>query len=214
MSFLGYRPDPRSSHAARPRTAHSPHSNPAFDSRLLPPSSRGMAGALDSERSRSRRERTFIGSECCVCEEDLSCTLRGEKVLQLSCSHVSHEACFYEYIREFDAQHCPTCDATLALDTIRGGNVNFGRSVTGPRGRPAPNQTINPARRETIHPRALWPKRILPRGEPPQRCQHAHAVGPPGDAIRGTPWSASQPLARRERCLGTVCAYASDTSTR
>jgi len=125
-----YRPDPRSSHAARPRTAHSPHSNPAFDSRLLPPSSRGMAGALDSERSRSRRERTFIGSECCVCEEDLSCTLRGEKVLQLSCSHVSHEACFYEYIREFDAQYCPTCDATLALDTIRGGNVNFEKLST------------------------------------------------------------------------------------
>lgn len=78
---------------------------------------------LDIERSRTRRERTFIGSECAVCEEPLEHTLRGERILQLSCGHVSHEACFYEYIREFDSQHCPTCNATLGLDTSRGGNV-------------------------------------------------------------------------------------------
>lgn len=78
---------------------------------------------LDIERSRTRRERTFIGSECAVCEEPLEHTLRGERILQLSCGHVSHEACFYEYIREFDSQHCPTCDAALGLDTSRGGNV-------------------------------------------------------------------------------------------
>jgi hypothetical protein len=82
-----------------------------------------MAGVLDIERSRTRRERTFIGSECAVCEEPLEHTLRGERILQLSCGHVSHEACFYEYIREFDSQHCPTCNATLGLDTSRGGNV-------------------------------------------------------------------------------------------
>jgi len=82
-----------------------------------------MAGVLDIERSRTRRERTFIGSECAVCEEPLEHTLRGERILQLSCGHVSHEACFYEYIREFESQHCPTCNATLGLDTSRGGNV-------------------------------------------------------------------------------------------
>ncbi|EOA83440.1 hypothetical protein ACJQWK_00438 [Exserohilum turcicum] len=82
-----------------------------------------MAATMDIEKSRTRRERTFIGSECCVCEENLEYTLRGERILQLSCGHVSHEACFYEYIREFESQHCPTCDATLALDTSRGGNV-------------------------------------------------------------------------------------------
>ncbi|CAN9166253.1 unnamed protein product [Alternaria alternata] len=82
-----------------------------------------MAGVMDIERTRTRRERTFIGSECCVCEENLEYTLRGERILQLSCGHVSHEACFYEYIREFESQHCPTCDATLGLDTSRGGNV-------------------------------------------------------------------------------------------
>ena len=84
---------------------------------------RTMAGMMDHERPRTRRERTFIGSECAVCEEPLEHTLRGERVLQFSCGHVSHEACFYEYIKEFDSQYCPTCNAPLGLDTSRGGNV-------------------------------------------------------------------------------------------
>lgn len=82
-----------------------------------------MAGMLDAERSRTRRERTFIGTECAVCEEPLEHTLRGERVLQFSCAHVSHEACFYEFIKESDSQYCPTCNAPLGLDTNRGGNV-------------------------------------------------------------------------------------------
>jgi hypothetical protein len=86
-----------------------------------------MAGMLSdstvSERSRTRRERTFVGSECAVCEEPLEHTLRGERILQFSCGHVSHEACFYEYIKEFESQYCPTCNAPLGLDTSRGGNV-------------------------------------------------------------------------------------------
>lgn len=73
----------------------------------------------------SRRERTFIGSACAACEEPLEHTLRGERILQLSCGHVSHEACFYEYIKEFEAQNCPTCDAPLGLDTSRGGGIDF-----------------------------------------------------------------------------------------
>jgi hypothetical protein len=84
---------------------------------------RSMAGALDADRSRSRRERTFIGSECAVCEEPLEHTLQGERILQLSCAHVSHEACFYEFIKEPDSQYCPTCNAPLGLDSTRGGNV-------------------------------------------------------------------------------------------
>lgn len=86
-------------------------------------SGRPMAGMLEIERSRTRRERTFIGSECAVCEEPLEHTLRGERILQFSCGHVSHEACFYEYIKQFDSQICPTCNAPLGLDTSRGGNV-------------------------------------------------------------------------------------------
>lgn len=78
---------------------------------------------MEVDRNRNRRERTFVGSECAVCEEPLEHTLRGERVLQFSCAHVSHEACFYEYIREFEGQYCPTCDAPLGLDTSRGGNV-------------------------------------------------------------------------------------------
>ncbi len=82
-----------------------------------------MAGLIDVDRSRSRRERTFVGSECAVCEEPLEHTLRGERVLQFSCAHVAHEACFYEYLREIEGQFCPTCDAPLGLDSTRGGNV-------------------------------------------------------------------------------------------
>jgi len=58
-----------------------------------------------------------------VCEEPLEHTLQGERILQFSCTHVSHEACFYEFIREVDSQYCPTCNAPLHLDTSRGGNV-------------------------------------------------------------------------------------------
>ncbi|KAF9737581.1 hypothetical protein PMIN03_000246 [Paraphaeosphaeria minitans] len=123
----GYRPSSRSSHSKFDKTSHHAQafsrSNTTLDSQPPPRSGRGMAGVLDIERSRTRRERTFIGSECAVCEEPLEHTLRGERILQLSCGHVSHEACFYEYIREFDSQHCPTCNATLGLDTSRGGNV-------------------------------------------------------------------------------------------
>ena len=82
-----------------------------------------MAGMLDMDRSRNRRDRTFIGSHCAVCEEPLEHTLRGERVLQFSCAHVSHEACFYEYIKEVDTQFCPECNAPLGLDSSRGGNV-------------------------------------------------------------------------------------------
>ncbi|CAI6334374.1 unnamed protein product [Periconia digitata] len=103
--------------------SHSPQSAATLDAQRPVRSARGMAGVLDIERSRTRRERTYIGSECTVCEESLEYTLRGERILQLSCGHVSHEACFYEYIREFESQHCPTCNATLGLDTSRGGNV-------------------------------------------------------------------------------------------
>lgn len=123
MSFLGLRPHSRSSHTTKPFTSHTQRSDATLGSQPPPRSGRGMAGVMDIERSRTRRERTFIGSECCVCEENLEYTLRGERILQLSCGHVSHEACFYEYIREFESQHCPTCDATLGLDTSRGGNV-------------------------------------------------------------------------------------------
>jgi hypothetical protein len=92
----------------------------------------GMAGMLDTDRSRTRRERTFVGSECAVCEEPLEHTLRGERILQFSCGHVSHEACFYEYIKEFDSQYCPTCNAPLGLDTSRGGNVlDIGKKYIG-----------------------------------------------------------------------------------
>ncbi|CAZ80230.1 unnamed protein product [Tuber melanosporum] len=82
-----------------------------------------MAGMLDMDRSRNRRDRTFIGNRCAVCDEPLEHTLRGERVLQFSCAHVSHEACFYEYIKEVDTQFCPECNAPLGLDSSRGGNV-------------------------------------------------------------------------------------------
>lgn len=89
--------------------------------------------ATVADRSRTRRERTFVGSECAVCEEPLEHTLRGERILQFSCSHVSHEACFYEFIREFESQYCPSCNAPLHLDSSRAGNVlDIGETISKP----------------------------------------------------------------------------------
>lgn len=51
--------------------------------------------------------------------------LRGERILQLSCGHVAHEACFYEYIKEFEAESCPDCQLPLAITTTRGGTLDF-----------------------------------------------------------------------------------------
>lgn len=96
----------------------------AFDSRPTHDQrSSNMASMLNADRARSRRERTFVGGECAACEELLEHTLRGERVLQFSCGHVAHEACFYEYIKDADCQYCPTCDAPLGLDTARGGSI-------------------------------------------------------------------------------------------
>lgn len=78
-----------------------------------------------NSKSSRRNDRTFIGSDCAACEEPLEHMLRGERVLQLTCGHVAHEACFYEYIKEFQAQTCPTCEKPLGLDTSRGGNLDF-----------------------------------------------------------------------------------------
>ncbi|TPX17364.1 uncharacterized protein E0L32_012171 [Thyridium curvatum] len=119
------------------------------------------ASVMTSDRSRSRRERTFVGSECAVCEEPLEHTLRGERILQFSCTHVSHEACFYEFIKEFDPQYCPTCNAPLHLDTSRGGNVldiekisNMVRSVSlnDARSQTTPTPTQQPWDEQTVRP--------------------------------------------------------------
>ena len=80
---------------------------------------------LAGKSRESRRERTFIGGQCAACDEPLEHTLRGERILSLSCGHVAHEACFYEYIKEFEAQTCPTCNATLGVDTSRGAGIDF-----------------------------------------------------------------------------------------
>lgn len=125
----------------------------------------------------SRRERTFIGSSCAACEEPLEHTLRGEHILQLSCGHVAHEACFYEFIKEFQAQECPTCNAPLGLDTSRGGGIDFEnlnklvRNAQTPdlRERPRePQNTPTPWETESVH-RQQRPQ------QPRQPAQHHSA---------------------------------------
>ncbi|KIY01540.1 uncharacterized protein Z520_03092 [Fonsecaea multimorphosa CBS 102226] len=112
---------PHTPNEHRPRTRDQ--RPPPSPTTSVPGAGHPMAGMLDSDRSRSRRERTFVGGECAACEEPLEHTLRGERVLQFSCGHVAHEACFYEYIRDSDSQYCPTCDAPLSLDSFRGGSI-------------------------------------------------------------------------------------------
>ncbi|KAI2642809.1 von Willebrand factor type A domain-containing protein [Xylaria nigripes] len=124
---------------------------------------------MNAERGRNRRERTFVGSECAVCEEPLEHTLRGERILQFSCSHVSHEACFYQFIKDADSEYCPSCNAPLHLDTSRGGNVldfdkikkmvlssstSDNRSIAAPTPGPWETQPGRPASGES-NPRSL-----------------------------------------------------------
>lgn len=123
MSHSGYRTASRSSHRSGEAlsTSKSATGRPG----------KNMAQVLDTmDRSKSRKDRNFIGGECAVCEEPLELTLRGERILQLSCAHIAHEACFYEYLREFDSHLCPTCNAPLGLDSSRGATVpSIGKSL-------------------------------------------------------------------------------------
>lgn len=112
---------PRTPTDPRPRTRD--RRGPPSPTASIPGAGHPMAGMLDSDRSRSRRDRTFVGGECAACEELLEHTLRGERVLQFSCGHVAHEACFYEYIKDSETQYCPTCEAPLGLDSFRGGSI-------------------------------------------------------------------------------------------
>ncbi|ETI28555.1 hypothetical protein G647_01005 [Cladophialophora carrionii CBS 160.54] len=113
------RPHTPNDHRPRTRDLRGPPS----PTTSVPGAGHPMAGMLDTDRARSRRERTFVGGECAACEELLEHTLRGERVLQFSCGHVAHEACFYEYIKDSDSQYCPSCEAPLSLDSFRGGSI-------------------------------------------------------------------------------------------
>ncbi|EME84966.1 uncharacterized protein MYCFIDRAFT_173848 [Pseudocercospora fijiensis CIRAD86] len=136
---------------------------------------RSLPDDMFATKGTNRRERTFVGSFCAACEEPLEHILRGERILQLSCGHVSHEACFYEFIREFDVRNCPICDKPLGFDTSRGGNVDFDnlnrlvRSTHTPdlRERPEdveaavqPWESDEPRRSSTATQKQLPPQRI------------------------------------------------------
>lgn len=53
----------------------------------------------------------FRGCQCTVCEEPLQYLLKGERVIQFSCLHAAHETCFYEFVGDEEAPHCPECNA-------------------------------------------------------------------------------------------------------
>ena len=50
-----------------------------------------------------RPVKTFIDSQCVICEEPLGSTLKNERILEFSCKHSTHEACFHKYCREFQS---------------------------------------------------------------------------------------------------------------
>ncbi|KAI9731240.1 MAG: hypothetical protein M1818_007865 [Claussenomyces sp. TS43310] len=156
-----------SQHSARAVGVIRSKGSAASSERPKPRIGGGMSGMLDTDRGRNRRERTFVGSECAVCEEPLEHTLAGERILQFACGHVSHGACFYTYMKEVESQYCPTCNAPLTLDTSRGGNVlDIGklsgivrnsasqidpstRSPSTPTPTPWDDQTLRPASQES-----------------------------------------------------------------
>lgn len=165
------------------------------------PSPRNMRrhdSMLTAKGRESRRERTFVGAECAVCEEPLEHTLRGERVLQLSCGHVSHQACLYEYTKELDAHECPTCNAPLRLDPSRGAPAdfeNFNKLIrSGPAAEPRENgrdaqPTPTPSSWnpkcfvQDLQPPALSPRKVQhaePEPFPPRRARtpQSRRVGP------------------------------------
>nr|POF05993.1 hypothetical protein CFP56_53380 [Quercus suber] len=124
-----------------------------------------------SASARGRRDRTFVGGECAACEEALELTLHGERIIQLTCGHISHEACFYEYIREFEVQTCPSCDAPLSLDTSRGGASidfqNLNRLV----------RSLQESNDRDDRPRKRSPISLPRAVEFSRRCSRTHASG-------------------------------------
>ena len=130
----------------------------------------------------SCRDRTFIGTVCAVCEEPLEHTLRGEHILQLSCTHVSHEACFYEFIKEFHAQRCPTCDAPLGLNPSRGCAIDF--EVLNRVMRSAP-PALEPSRDDQLTP-TPWDPNPSSSAAAHQPQAHAGATSPTQPPSRPT----------------------------
>lgn len=150
---------------------------------------KGQRNSMLAAKGReSRRERTFIGSQCAACEEPLEHTLRGERILQLSCGHVAHEACFYEYIKEFEAQSCPTCDAPLGLDPSRGAGIDFEnlnklvRSAQAPEPRDTSRDTTATPTPSSWHPEAsqthsqMNTPRAGPQHQQPRRNTREHLL--------------------------------------
>ncbi|KAL1881406.1 hypothetical protein VTK73DRAFT_4166 [Phialemonium thermophilum] len=155
----------------RAKSHRSSHSITSIRSRESSAKAASATFAMNSDRGRSRRERTFVGSECAVCEEPLEHTLRGERILQFACSHVSHEACFYEFIREFEGQYCPTCNAPLHLDTSRAGNVIDIEKISNIVRSASVNDTRSQGARTPTQP---WEE---PTGRPPSRGSSSRPAG-------------------------------------
>ncbi|KAK6008771.1 hypothetical protein QM012_000674 [Aureobasidium pullulans] len=127
-----------------------------------------LADMIDATGPKSRRERTLIGTECAACEEPLEHTLRGERILQLSCGHVAHEACFYEFIKEFESQECPSCNAPLGLDTSRGGNLDFAKLNNLVNNRSANSPDLRDRTRDSDNTPTPW-------DDPPRHTHQSYA---------------------------------------
>ena len=67
---------------------------------------------------------SLMGQQCVVCEEPLEYALRGERYIQLSCSHVCHGECFCQFMEDTASECCPICAPDVAINFRRGESLD------------------------------------------------------------------------------------------
>lgn len=102
------------------RQSKTPASNsatpqPPQQNNMIPPPVKPYVNC--AAQSSTRMNKTLHGGSCCFCEEPLEYIMSGEKVVGLSCGHVSHFQCLAELmdigskkLENSGLPICPNCD--------------------------------------------------------------------------------------------------------